>query len=85
MNYGGDAGAQQNALERCTAEPVKHQLQLVAGNFFQAVTHKAHAVQEQCHTAQQGYDVGYTHPLIPPINIPNLIVYKIYGALSIAI
>ena len=46
LDHGGHAGSQQNALQRGAAQAVKHQLQLTAGNFLQAVSHQRHAKQE---------------------------------------
>ena len=46
LDHGGHAGSQQDALQRGAAQAVKHQLQLTAGNFLQAVSHQRHAKQE---------------------------------------
>ena len=46
LDDGGDAGTQQDALQRCAAEPVEHQLQLAAGHLLQTLAHQRHAKQE---------------------------------------
>ena len=43
LDHGGDAGAQQNPLQRCAGQLIQHQLQLASGDFFQAVAHDGHA------------------------------------------
>ena len=53
LDHGGDAGAEQNALERGTCESIEDDLQLVAGHLFQPFAHERHAEQEQSHAAKQ--------------------------------
>ena len=51
LDHGGDAGAQQNPLQRCAGQLIQHQFQLASGDFFQAVAHNGHAEQKQRNAA----------------------------------
>ena len=53
--------AEEHSPQRCAGEPVEHQLQLAAGDLFQAVTHQRHTEQEQRNTAEQGNDFRNSH------------------------
>ena len=53
LDHGGDARAEQDALERGAREFIQDDLKLVAGHFFQPVAHERHAEQEQGHAAKQ--------------------------------
>ena len=67
LDDGGDAGAQQYALQRGAAELVQHQLQPAAGHLFQALAHQGHTEQEQRNAAQQRNDVCNAHGPYPPM------------------
>ena len=53
LDHGGDARAEQDALERGAREFIEYDLELVAGHFLQPVAHERHAEQEQGHAAKQ--------------------------------
>ena len=51
LNDRGDAGAEQNALERSAGQAEQNKLELVARDLFQTVAHERHAEKEQCNAA----------------------------------
>ena len=65
LDHGGDARAQQYALQRCAAQLIQHQLQPAARHLLQALAHEGHTKQEQCDAAQQRYNVRDGHKPIP--------------------
>ena len=69
LDHGGDAGTQQNALQRRAAELVQHQLQPAAGHLLQPLAHQGHAEQEQRDTAKQCDHVCDAHSPFPPMII----------------
>ena len=66
LDHRGDPRTKQNALKRCGGKPVQNQFQLIAGNFFQSVTHQRHTVQEHRHPTQEQYKIQKFHFSYPP-------------------
>ena len=53
LDHGGNAGAQQHALNAVVGHFFQHGLEFAAAHFFQAAAHHIHAKEKECQTADQ--------------------------------
>ena len=69
LDHGGDAEAQEKALERVIGQLAQDLLQLAARLLFQSLAHDVHAEQEQGQAAQERKNVEDCHMCVPHFSL----------------